>query len=69
MRSKVKVIANEYEWHRWFAWRPVRISAGKMRQWVWLETVWRIFISGYDGHDTVYLLIGEDKEVPHDPRG
>ncbi|WP_247300312.1 hypothetical protein [Bradyrhizobium sp. 179] len=27
-----------YQWHRWFAWRPVRIAAGDRR---WLEFVER----------------------------
>lgn len=26
------------EWHRWFAWRPVRVGSGDCR---WLETIER----------------------------
>jgi hypothetical protein len=26
------------DWHRWFAWRPVRIDDGRI---VWLESVYR----------------------------
>jgi hypothetical protein len=30
--------AAKHEWHRWFAWRPVRIAEGDCR---WLETIER----------------------------
>jgi hypothetical protein len=29
--------SNKREWHRWFAWHPIKID----HQWVWLETVHR----------------------------
>lgn len=31
-------------WHRWFAWRPVKLGAwyDKDRRWVWLEMVERV---------------------------
>lgn len=37
---------NEYhEWHLWFAWYPVKVG---VRDWRWMERVWRIRASGYD---------------------
>jgi hypothetical protein len=29
------------EWHRWFAWFPVRVPSDGGGHWVWLETIWR----------------------------
>jgi hypothetical protein len=29
---------NEFEWHRWYAWRPIRLEDGRF---VWLEAVER----------------------------
>lgn len=31
-----------YEWHRWYAWRPVRTREDV---WVWGEVVWRRRVS------------------------
>lgn len=28
-------------WHRWFAWRPVRVGPYRSDPWVWLETIER----------------------------
>lgn len=28
-------------WHRWFAWRPVRLGPHRSDAWVWLETIER----------------------------
>lgn len=41
-----------FTWHRWFAWRPVRLQHGG--GWVWLESVERWI----DGHDWVDTLMG-----------
>jgi len=38
MKLKCKEPANWFQWHRWFAWRPVTVSPGDCR---WLETVQR----------------------------
>lgn len=43
MRSAVKIQWEAGEWRPWFAWRPVRIKAGRMSRWVWLETVDRSY--------------------------
>lgn len=41
------------DWHKWFAWRPVRIRAGDGNTGpvVWFETIERKFdyLAGYDG--------------------
>lgn len=37
MQWKYRAIDKE-EWHRWFAWYPVRAD---FNQWVWLEYIWR----------------------------
>lgn len=44
MRFNTKEPRSDREWHRWFAWRPVRLD--DTRTWVWLETIERreIFI-------------------------
>jgi hypothetical protein len=43
IETKEEYIARLSNWHRWLAWRPVRIvnSETKRTQRVWLETVWR----------------------------
>ena len=38
--------ARRYTWHRWFAWRPVRVNDGR---WVWRETVARKRVDGING--------------------
>ena len=45
------------EWHRWFAWRPVRVKEHNCR---WLEMVWRRGIFGYDGVVWRYLAISHE---------
>lgn len=30
-----------FEWHRWFAWHPIRVPDGWQWEWLWLETVER----------------------------
>jgi hypothetical protein len=33
---------DRFEWHRWFAWRPVVIGRnGNYREWVWWEWIER----------------------------
>lgn len=65
MRSAVKITKTAQElakWQRWFAWRPIRVTAGRMYQWVWWEYVMRrtYWIGSYDPvqrHD--YRLIDD----------
>lgn len=33
-------IVSEWEWHEWFAWRPVKFNMTDNR-WVWLEKIHR----------------------------
>lgn len=40
---KIKV----YEWHEWFAWRPVKVHGKR----VWLKRVFRRCINTYVDHD------------------
>lgn len=47
----------KYEWHRWFAWHPVRLGQWRDGELVWLETVERVWISG-DGW--YYRIPGTD---------
>lgn len=56
MRWKSKAWRNDYEWHRWFAWHPIRLpddryTAGK---WIWLETVDRVYQGSWGGADKYY---------------
>lgn len=37
LHSPKRAPINEYKWHPWFAWRPIRIDD----QLVWLETIER----------------------------
>lgn len=31
-----------YEWHKWFAWYPVKMDVGLNKgRWVWLKVIWR----------------------------
>lgn len=55
MISKVKVVPDLTQWHDWYAWRPVRIHAGKSRMYVW---VWRVTIE----RKLKYWSEGCDKE-------
>lgn len=53
------------DWHRWFAWHPVSLSArptslGERRAWAWLETVERR--SRLYNWPTEYRPIGEAAE-------
>lgn len=61
MRSQVVTLANEYEWHRWWAWHPIRVRAGNSRMhcWVWRELVERKYIGHYDGTSVIYRLISK----------
>lgn len=41
-----------YEWHRWWAWKPVQVVSGRLfgnhveSVWAWLETIERKRIPG-----------------------
>ena len=53
---------NLCEWHRWFAWRPVRVKGNECR---WLESIYRKGDYYIDMHGTTewtweYRLTGED---------
>jgi len=55
-----------YNWHRWFAWYPVRaFKLGTSRgAWVWLETVDRIYEYGYGyGRRTVHYRVMEGEKA------
>jgi len=45
---KVKMIEkrDRSQWHKWFAWYPVK-CADLPGFYVWLEPVWRKFVIGY----------------------
>lgn len=39
MKFQIRRRAKDGDWHRWFAWRPVRLE--DWATWAWLETVER----------------------------
>jgi hypothetical protein len=48
MRWKSPPKIDYFEWHPWFAWRPVETECNT---WVWLERVMRRHVfDGYDCH-------------------
>lgn len=55
MNLKWQSLKAKYEtiraWHRWFAWRPVRISDDEL---LWLEWVERKIDEGADAYRFVY---------------
>ena len=55
-----------YNWHRWFAWYPVRANvpgAGR-GAWVWLETVERVYEYGSEGRSAFYrVIVAEKRQV------
>lgn len=52
MRLKRRILTNK-DWHKWFAWFPVRISDQEN---AWLEYVERR-IEYYDGYDGTYSFV------------
>lgn len=40
-KRKNHVVLEKHKWHRWFAWKPVRIHGPDTYTTVWLETVMR----------------------------
>jgi hypothetical protein len=49
--------AKRYSWHRWFAWRPVRIGGIDL---VWLEIVERRLSYGSTAQSEEDFVQGED---------
>jgi hypothetical protein len=46
------------QWHRWFAWHPVRVGDGDVR---WLEAVERRLVwNGFFGYAFEYLPVGQE---------
>lgn len=42
------------QWHRWFAWHPVKTLEGK---WTWLRTVWRIALCLHWGYRREFTFL------------
>lgn len=66
MKTKPRVRVSKEEWHRWFAWRRVKIdltlpehkSTGPwVHMWVWGEWIERRLKFWSEGHDTYYRLL------------
>ena len=58
MRWHVKTRPPLSEWHRWWAWHPVKISDNNKaaNKWVWLEAVERKLIHTYGDCYMVYRI-------------
>jgi hypothetical protein len=61
VERRIAALRREFEWHRWFAWYPVRISGTTDA--VWLEYVERRIISNGNPYDYQYYGT-EYRELP-----
>jgi hypothetical protein len=65
MRWEAKAAQRRWEWHRWFAWHPVRIPQNRYESghWVWWEPMERKYKSSWGGGEWHYRELGTKEEA------
>jgi len=60
MRYNFQSTLDKRQWHRWYAWRPVVVTReGDRESLVWLENLWRRYLSAYGEFYPSYRLASE----------